>query len=268
MRNDMIKRTIGLVLALGVASSAQAQERTTERDFSWEGRIPNGRWLFVRNLNGGIRVDRATGDRVEVTAEKRWRRGNPEDVRIEVRKGQNGDDVIICALWFDNSECDEDGYRTRRNNDRWNRNNDVNIEFTVRLPEGVKLATSTVNGSLRIDGATSEVEAGTVNGSVVATSSGGPVNATTVNGNIEVRMRELGREALNFETVNGSIEVYVPDGLDADVDLRTVNGGIRSDFPLTVSGRLSTRHVRATIGRGGRRLEFKTVNGNVELRKF
>jgi DUF4097 and DUF4098 domain-containing protein YvlB len=80
-------------------------------------------------------------------------------------------------------------------------------------------------------------------------------------------MGQLGDKDLEFETVNGGIEVYVPDGLDAEVDMRTVNGGVTSDFPLTVTGRINTRHIRATIGKGGRRLEFRTVNGSVKLLK-
>jgi len=47
-----------------------------------------------------------------------------------------------------------------------------------------------------------------------------------------------------------------------------VNGSISSDFPLTVSGKLSPRHIRATIGSGGRELRLHTVNGSIELRKL
>ncbi len=91
--------------------------------------------------------------------------------------------------------------------------------------------------------------------------------AETVNGSIEVRMREMGTEPLEFSTVNGSITVYVPDEINAELDMRTVNGRVSSDFPLTVRGRINPRHLRATLGRGGQRLEFSTVTGSVELRK-
>jgi hypothetical protein len=247
-----------------VAGVLPAQEKR-ERDFSWDGRIPRGAWLYVRNLNGRIAVERASGDRAEVTGEKHVRRGNPDDVRIEMK--QSGDNIIICALWNENTSCDEDGYRTRGNNDGWRRGNDISVDFTVRLPEGVRLTTSSVNGGLRIDGATSEVVASTVNGGITAYSTGGPVRASTVNGNIEVRMRDLGEEDLEYETVNGTIEVELPSSLDAELDMRTVNGRVNSDFPLTLTGRINPRHIRATIGKGGRRIKFSTVNGSVELRK-
>jgi Toastrack DUF4097 len=263
-----VNRYFATALLLTLAApAAPAQERSSRSDFSWEGQVPAGRWLYVRNLNGAIRVSKASGDRVEVTAEKHWRRGNPEDVRIEMRK-VGTDDVIICAYWNNNTDCDEDGYRSHRNNDGWrDHDNDVSVDFTVHLPAGVKLATSSVNGALRIDGATAEIDANTVNGGITASSSGGPVSAHTVNGNIDVRMRETGTEDLEFETVNGSIDITVPENFDAEVDLRTVNGRVSSDFPLTLSGRINPRHIRATIGKGGRRIKFSTVNGSVDLRK-
>ena len=264
MSTASLRRTLGLALVATVAGSAGAQERQSDRAFTWEGTIPNGRWLYVRNLNGAIRVDQASGNRVEVSATKRWRRGDPDEVRIEQRK--SGDDVIICAIWNDNTRCDEEGYRSR--GEGWRRrDNDTSVEFTIRLPAGVKLVTSTVNGALEIRGATSEVEASTVNGGIEASSTGGPVRASTVNGSIVVKMRSVGDEDLDFETVNGSIEVWVPDNLNADVEMRTVNGRASSDFPMTLSGRINPRHIRAKIGSGGRRISLSTVNGSIELRK-
>jgi hypothetical protein len=251
----------------GLASVAAAQQRS-DRYFSWDGRITSGKWLYVRDLNGSIRVERATGDRAEVTAVKRSRRGNPEDVRIETRRiGSDDGDVIICAFWTENASCDEDGYRSHGDNNRRDHDNDTSVEFTVKLPAGVRLNVSTVNGGVTVAGATSEVRASTVNGRVSAASSGGPVNASTVNGDIDVRMRELGTGDLEYSTVNGSIEIEVPANLDADLDMRTVNGSLSADFPITLQGRVNPRRMRATIGKGGRRIRLETVNGSVELRK-
>jgi hypothetical protein len=254
-----------IMLAVSAApSSAPAQERSS--DFSWSGKINNGRWLYVRNVNGAIRVERGTGDRTEVTAVKQWRRGDPDAVRIITRKVGPGDgDILICALWHEDADCDEDGYSHPRGNR--NNRNDTSVEFRVKLAAGVKVHANTVNGSVRIDGATEEVFAHTVNGAVEANSSGGPVNASTVNGDIDVSMAKLGTGDLRYSTVNGSITVAVPSELDADLDMRTVNGRLNLDFPITVQGRINPRHLRATIGKGGRRLSLSTVNGSVNIRK-
>ena len=253
------------VLTVALSAAASALPAQAARDFTWEGRVASGTTIYVRNLNGDIRVERASGATAEVTGTKRvGRRGDPNDVRIESRK--IGEDVIVCAFWHENATCDDRGYRTR--SEGWRgRENDTQVNFTVRLPEGVNVVVSSVNGDVRVGGATARVHASTVNGRVEATSSGGPVNASTVNGNIDARMRELGRDDLHFSTVNGSIFVEVPGNLDADVELSTVNGSISADFPITLNGRINPRHLRATIGRGGRRMRFSTVNGSVELRR-
>ena len=192
---------------------AGAQQRSNDRDFSWDGRIhERASGCTSATSTASIRVETSTGDRAEVTAVKRSRRGNPEDVRIETRRlGGDDGDVIICAFWTENASCDEDGYRSHGDNNGWRgRDNDTSVEFTVKLPAGVRLGVSTVNGGVNVSGATSEVRASTVNGRVSATSSGGPVNASTVNGDIDVRMRELGTGDLEYSTVNGSIEIEVP----------------------------------------------------------
>ncbi|MFL5575981.1 MAG: DUF4097 family beta strand repeat-containing protein [Gemmatimonadaceae bacterium] len=263
-------RRTALALAAALAAAAlpatPAAAQQGRPDFTWQGTVPADGWLRVKNLNGAMRVEPASGDRIEVTATKRWRRGDPDDVRIETTKVRGGQDVLICALWGEDSSCDEDGYHSH--NHDGNRTGDVSVEFVVKLPKGTRVDVSTVNGSVRVDGATSEVRAGTVNGAIEAVSAGGPVVASTVNGDVNVRMGELGgSESLRYSTVNGSITLEVPSALDADVEMTTVNGHLSSDYPMTVEGRIDPRHLRATIGKGGRRIKFSTVNGSVRLVK-
>lgn len=261
----MTRLLLMLATAALVPAIAGGQERRVDETFRWSERIPEGSWLRIRNLNGAIRVSEASGDRAEVVAEKRWKRGDPEDVRIEVIR--DGANYTICALWGDQSRCDADGYRHERHRHGSDRN-DVNVEFTVRLPRGVRLLAQTVNGGVDVRGATSEVTARTVNGGIDAVSAGGPVAASTVNGNVNVRMGSLpGTESLEFSTVNGSITVQVPAALNARLDISTVNGRISTDFPITVSGRISPRRLTADVGSGGRRIKLSTVNGSIELRR-
>jgi DUF4097 and DUF4098 domain-containing protein YvlB len=61
--------------------------------------------------------------------------------------------------------------------------------------------------------------------------------------------------------------VTLPPSTSADVRAETVNGTIETDFALTVSGRVSRRHLSGTIGGGGRSLEMETVNGSIHLKK-
>jgi hypothetical protein len=257
-----------LVLAVAPVA-AHAQEGRLERDvFTWSGRIPENRWIMVRNLNGPIYVTAGTTDRVEVTGTRRTRRGDPEFVRFEVKKfGANDQDVLVCALWGDNATCSEDGYRSRNDGNR-NRSNDVVVEFRVRVPKGVKVAAHGVNGEVRVENVEGEVEAGSVNGSVFVETRRGPVSANTVNGSVRASMGKFELDTdLRFSSVNGTVIAEFSDDINAEVDLSTVNGRFLTDFPVTITGRIDPRRLRATIGKGGPRIRLSTVNGNVELRR-
>ena len=265
-----IRATAAAALALAVLPAASAaQEGRLERDvFTWEGRIPESRWIMVRNLNGPITVEPTNGDRVELTATRRTRRGDPEHVRFEVQRfGPDNQDVLVCALWGDNSTCSESGYRSR--GDRRDRNtNSVSVEFRVRVPRGVRIAAHGVNGEVRVENVASEVDASSVNGDVVVSTRSGPVNANTVNGSIRASMGEFDiRSDMRFSSVNGTVVAELTGDVNADVELSTVNGRFVTDFPVTISGRIDPRRLRASLGRGGPRIRLNTVNGNVELRR-
>jgi DUF4097 and DUF4098 domain-containing protein YvlB len=255
-------------LLLFVAPSALvAQDRQSERAFTLNERIPSGEWIRVRNVNGAIRVSASSSDRVEITATKSWRRGDPQAVRIESRKTGNGG-ILVCVFYTENTTCTENSYNTRNEGRNRNNNSDVSVEFDVRVPKGVKVGVWSVNGQVRVDGVTDEVVAATVNGGVDAMSSGGPVHASTVNGSVHARMGRLtGNEDLHFSSVNGSVVAEFGSDIDANIELSTVNGRFQTDWPVTLTGRVDPRHLRATLGKGGRRIRLSTVNGNVELRK-
>lgn len=258
-----------LAATLVLPSQVEAQDREREENaFTWSGTIPSGRRILVKNINGPIRVERSSSNRVEVSASKEWRRGDPDDVRIEQQR-LSGDEILVCALWSLESRCDEDGINTPRSSRRNNNNrNDVKVSFVVRVPEGVRVDVATVNGDLEIVGATDEVKARTVNGTIEARTTGGPVRASTVNGDIDVAMGSLGdARDLEYRTVNGTVTIEVPSNFSAQLDLSTVNGRVTTDFPITVSGTLSPRRLRGSIGSGSIRVNASTVNGGIRLRR-
>jgi len=250
-----------------VPGAVVAQGKMDRDAFTWAGKIPEGRWINVRNLNGTVEVQPGASDKVEVTATRHTRRGDPDYVRFEVKKyGPNDQNVLICALWGENADCDEDS--DRRRNDRRDRENEVWVEFHVRVPRGVKIAAHSVNGEVRVEGVAAEVDAESVNGSVLVSTMGGPVNARTVNGGVRASMGKFDLNSdLNFSSVNGSVIAEFANEINAEVDLSTVNGRFLTDFPVTISGRIDPRRLRATLGKGGARIRLSTVNGNVELRK-
>lgn len=264
----ILRGTLALAAVVALATPAVAQNAETQNGdtFDWSGSIPAGSWLTVRNLNGAVDVEAASGDQASVHATKEYH-GDADPKRVHFVVTKDGGNVTVCALWNEGDSCDEDGYHSHGNHDHTDH---VSVHFTVKLPKGVRMNAGTVNGDVSVAGATAPVKVHTVNGSVDASTTSGPVDASTVNGDVRVRMDALtGDGDLTYNTVNGSITAELPSGLNADIDMQTVNGSLTSDFPLTISGTINPRHhLHAKIGSGGRHIEFHTVNGSVELRKL
>jgi hypothetical protein len=246
------------VLLYSAATTAQTPQ------FRWHGAIAQGNAIEVKGVNGDVIAEPSGSNEVEVLADKRGQRSNPEDVRIEVVPHADG--VTICAVYPSSTgspnEC-RPGQGGRMNT----HNNDVTVRFTVRVPAGVRLIGRTVNGDVEANRLNGAVDVSTVNGSVNFSTSAS-ARATTVNGTIQ---GEMGRadwsDTLEFTTVNGSIKLTLPPDLSTDVKAQTVNGDIETDFPLTVTGRISRRRLEGTIGAGGRTLSLETVNGGISLKR-
>lgn len=234
-----------------------------EGDFSWAGRLKPGQTLEIKGVNGGIRAEFAPGQEVQVTARKSAWRSDPSSVRVEAVPWDGG--VTICSVYPGDhgrpNECKPgEGGRMQT------RDNDTKVEYTIRLPKGVRLLAKTVNGTITATSLQSDVNAHTVNGKITLSTTG-IASAHTVNGGIEASMGNSSwSDQLEFTTVNGGIDLTVPAGTNAEVHAATVNGGLTTDFPLTVSGRWGPKSLNGRIGSGGRQLKLTTVNGGIHLR--
>ena len=258
MRFDLKRVALAFAL-LSLGSLAHA----AEDQFRWQGSISAGRAIEIKGVNGWITAEPFSGSQVEVVADKQGQRSDPKTVQIQVVEHSGG--VTICAVYpSDNpsrpNEC-KPGEGGRNNN----RNNDVRVNFTIRVPAGIRFIGRTVNGEVKAEGVSGDVQAHTVNGSIHV-STAGQAQAKTVNGSITAAVGSASwNGSLEFETVNGSVTVQLPQGINADVEAQTVNGGISTDFPLTVSGNFSGKRINGKIGQGGRVLYLKTVNGSIKI---
>jgi Putative adhesin len=243
-----------------VAAPALAQS-----DFHWNGRLAPGQTIEIKGVNGTVQASAANSNEVEVTATKSARRSNPADVRIDVVP--HGGGVTICAVYPDVPGREPNRCEPGSGGHSNTRDNDVKVNFTVRVPAGVGFVGRTVNGGVEIDSLQGDAEAHTVNGSV-RIAAAGLVRATTVNGSITATGgRTDWTDAAHFKTVNGDIRLTVPAYLNAELRAETVNGSIDTDFPVTVTGTFSPRRMRGTVGSGGQELSLSTVNGSISLMK-
>lgn len=229
---------------------------TNPETFHWTGHVPAGQILEIRGINGSIHAQPSSGDGIEVIASKSGYIFDPGEIQVRVVEHDGG--VTICAVYPSAAGSDQcasgEGV-----------NNDVNVDFTVRVPSGIRFVARTVNGLVEAKALKADTEAHTVNGDVVL-STDGAAQGETVNGSIRASLGKIDG-ALKFSTVNGGITVDVPRCASARVHAHTVNGGIQNEFALPVRGQFPARRMDGPIGGGGPDLQIATVNGSIRLRR-
>ena len=241
------------------------QNAKTSDQFQWSGQVASGSAVEIKNINGGITAEQGTGTALEVVAIKKSRRSDVDSVHIKVEQHAGG--VTVCVLYPNEDGEYADGCNGEgKNFDNGVRNNDVSVDFTVRIPAQVNLVAKNVNGGINAVSLSGNVAAKTVNGSIKISTSGF-AEAASVNGEINARFTDANwSKALSFKTVNGQINLDLPANISTSVDAQTMNGAINSDFPLEVTNLKGRKSVKGVIGSGGRELVLKTLNGSINLR--
>lgn len=245
------------------------QDSQHSSEFRWNGTLTAGQTIEIKGINGDIKTAAASGSEVQVFAAKTSRRSDVNQVQIKVVQHAGG--VTICALYPTehgySNEC-EAGIGQPRNRAASSgvNNNDVRVDFTVRVPAGVNFEGRTINGEVSATGLTGNVVAKTINGSIKISTTG-YAEATTINGEISAKFGDTNwPKELTFKTLNGEINLDLPANISTEVDAETLNGQINSDFPINLVSFKDRKHVRGRIGVGGRELHLKTLNGSINLR--
>jgi DUF4097 and DUF4098 domain-containing protein YvlB len=270
----MSKARVLIVLCITVlflaVSCVMAGEEYKE-DFAKTLPLKAGGSFSLGNVNGDVAVSTWKEDKVEIKAVKTAHKRQEDLAKVEIRVEETAGGVSVKAVW-----------------PKFPSKADVSVEFTIRVPEGVRLDEfETVNGSVDVTGRYVKAEVGTTNGSVTIkdaagelaadTTNGGihidgfegTIEADTTNGNIKVERLTL-KGGLSAETTNGSITIVLvsPETLNANLNASVTNGHITVDFPVTLQSlKGSKRHIEGKIGQGGPELSLHTTNGSITLTK-
>jgi hypothetical protein len=247
------------------AFAANMNRADSSNDFRWSGRVASGGTIEIKGILGNVKAEASSSGEVEVVAVKSGRRSDPKEVEIRVVEHNNG--VTICAVYPNGDPGRPNDCQPGPSSHSSVHNNDVNVDFTVRVPQGVRFRGSTINGNVETGALGSDVEATTINGSIKI-SAAGIARATTINGSITASLGSANwTSPLEFKTVNGGITLDLPSNTSAEVSAETLNGDISSDFQMNTLTRVGRKHLNGTIGSGGRELSLKTINGNIRLRR-
>lgn len=288
-------RAAAQTVPAAVAKQSAVTRRTAQRgqeDFRWAGRVARGQQIEIRGIVGDVRAEVASGDQVEVVGRRSG--DNADRVRIEVVEGDDG--VTICAIYPQRRrEGQPDGDRRGGSRD-WCGGDDANegeidaekarIDFTVRVPAGVKFAAQIVAGDVYATSLRSPVDVATVSGNVQVSTTG-TARAASVSGNVNATFGQTDGEEMEFATVSGDVVLRLAGNVGAEVSAQTLSGEIESDFDLRMGSMTGDddededdddwggirvnveigRQASGTIGRGGPELSVTTVSGDIRLER-
>jgi hypothetical protein len=245
------------------------------RAFAWAEVMPRGSMLEIQGVLGGIRAEPAESDTVEVRATRHGRTSTP-DVHFAVVRHARG--ITICAMYPASpgatpNQCTPGAVGMLRNS----RDNDVEIEFAIRVPRGVLVRMTTLNGRITTGPLQSVVTATTMAGNIDVTTSEF-ASASSNSGNVRVSMeRAVWTDTLQLSSLSGNINVTLPADARTGVTAGTTTGAIDSDFEIgqvrsSALSRLRPRgslgsNAQGIIGAPDRQLVVSTRAGNIQMRK-
>ena len=152
-------------------------------------------------------------------------------------------------------------------------------QYKLKVPKDVSLEAKTINnGDVLVKDIDGSVKACNVNGEVEIKNARQVLQASTVNGDVTINFLESPKVAVDFNTVNGDFNFELPDNFSAKVYFNSMHGDLYTSFnyqqmspKVEKSERSGTFKIGTKtgveIGSGGPELSFKSINGNVYLKK-
>ncbi len=255
-------------------------EETIEKTFQ----VGTATRLVISNLRGSVTIKPGEPGVIEVKA---FKHGN----------SVSANDVI---------EMTQDAEGTVRVETRYNESffgllsHPPKVEYTVRVPQGIRLDASCISSSLNVAGLTGEFKLKTISGDMDVADLAGPLKLNAVSGDItgshlsgtlelgmvsgRVKLLQSEFPAADastvsgdlqlqtpmtagpyaFSSVSGSVRLLVPADTRCTAELNSVSGSIRSSLPSTSNS--ITRGLKVIqVAGGGASVRLKSVSGSLSL---
>ncbi len=154
----------------------------------------------------------------------------------------------------------------------------------IKVPNNCSLKVNTINGNISVTSVNGEMEINTINGRIVLDKISGSVVASTINGTIKVKFDAVAPDApMAFSTINKYIDVTLPADIKATFKMKTDRGDIYTDFDMDIDIKREKSEKEHKYGNGpsitwaewttgkinggGAELVFKSLNGDIHIRK-
>ncbi|WP_394747392.1 DUF4097 family beta strand repeat-containing protein [Spongiimicrobium salis] len=245
--------------------------------------------LIVQNLNGSITVEGYNGTEIQLVVEKTIQANRQSDVdlgkkEIGLEVEKQGNEIVIYPR-IPNIEYKNGHLNSSCNNNYERLSYDHQMDFTLKVPKGIKLVVGTVNqGEVEVtDMAGKYIKANNVNGGIVLTNVTGQTDVHAVNGEVQISYAKNPEAPSRYYALNGDINIAYQKNLSAAIAFKSMNGELFTDFDVVkqyaktsknssnkkgkIKFKFEARPI-VEIGSGSLDHNFETLNGNVIIKKI
>lgn len=216
---------------------------------------PGGEFQIVGG-NGSVAVERGSGPKVEVSADRITRAASEAIARevlprVHIREDIAGEKIVLQTESLGGLVFGVE----------------VVVNYRVRVPSGTRVHVRAANGHVSVKGLDALVSASAENGDISGTELSRGIEMRTVNGNVTLDLAAFDRDSIDLRTVNGRIDIGVPPTINANLLVNIVNGNVDvADLPWEPSTERTTqRHVRGRLNGGGSPIELGVTNGSIRV---
>lgn len=273
---------IVMVLLWSCTMLAQEFKETISKELSFEN-YTEGNWFTLQNVNGYVQIEGYEGKTIKMEIEKIITAKTEEALQRGIHEINvafvNKTKHIYAHLDSPWTDFKLSSGRFNYNED-WKGNENERygyiLNFKVKVPANINVKATTINrGDVSIkDIFGDNIVANNINGGISLDNVSGQTSVNALNKDINIKYRSNPNRRSKFHTLNGNIDITFQKNLNADITFKSLNGAMYTNFELTKSnqkmnGKGKKRRHRGEffkIGKGGAKLDFHVLNGNVYLR--
>ncbi len=292
-----IRRTTGLVITLSLcmlaygAALGQRFEETIKEEIILDANAANSK-LIVQNVNGPIQVEAYSGNTIQLEVAKTVESQNPEylelgkkEIGIKIEKRDSRIFVYLDSPWtYYNFDAERFRHKENYNGD-YNRKYQYHLDLKIKVPKSLNLKLGTMNdGDIYVrDVQSNEVIVNNLNGAITLENIAGRTDVNALNKDINISYSSKPAGNSEYKSLNGDINITVKEALNADVSFKSMNGDFYTNFDtVKLNNQMTKKEISKgkgikyklnskeafRIGKGGTKLDFDLLNGDVTVKKI
>ncbi len=286
MVSNIVKIVISFI-CLTTSLNAQEFKETITKEFSFKSQSLEN-LIVVDNVYGSIEVEGYNGNAIKVVVDKTIKGFNTRSLEqgkkeIGVKFAEKGNYIYIY-LDSPYTLFDLETGRFSHNERNSRRNYNYLLNFKIKVPMKTNIELKAINnGNIYVKNINAnQIVVNNINGAITLDNVSGQTYANALNKDINITYSVNPENESSYRSLNGDINIMLKEKLNATISFKTLNGNFYTNFETSklnpetslketnsrkgVKYKLSSKE-RFKIGKGGVKLNFDVLNGDVTVKR-